>query len=90
VALSIERSPDGVSNWFEVGRASANVVSFIDGSVAANTTYYYRLRAFNSFGGGSYSQYSNVVSASTTASPGGSGDGLLGTYYANTTDIRTA
>ena len=79
--FSIERSPDGIVGWVEVGQASANAVSFTDNSVAANTTYYYRVRAFNSYGGGSYSDYSNVATATTTANPGGSGDGLLGTYY---------
>ena len=81
--FSIERSPDGIAGWTEVGQASANAVTFTDNSAAANTTYYYRVRAFNSFGGGSYSDYTNVATVTTTANPGGSGDGLLGTYYNN-------
>ena len=81
--FSVERSPDGNSGWTEIGQASANAQSFIDNSVSANSTYYYRVRAFNSFNGGSYSGYTNVASATATPFPTGTGDGLLASYYAN-------
>src|SRR5439155_12401273 len=44
--------------------------------------YYYRVRAYNSFSGGSYSAYSNIVSVTTPqAPPVGTGDGLAAAYY---------
>jgi fibronectin type 3 domain-containing protein len=80
--FSVERSTDVASGWTEVGQASANAVNFTDDSVSANVTYYYRVRGYNSFGGGSYSDYSEIVTAVATANPGGTGDGLLATYFA--------
>ncbi|MCA9235974.1 MAG: fibronectin type III domain-containing protein [Planctomycetales bacterium] len=43
---------------------SSNATSYQDASVAPSTTYFYRIRAYNSAG---YSAFSNVVSYTTTA-----------------------
>jgi fibronectin type 3 domain-containing protein len=78
----IERSLDGSSGWTQIGTASANATTFTDTTTLATTTFYYRVRAYNSFSGGSYSTYSNVVSVTTPqAPPVGTGDGLAAQYY---------
>ena len=79
----IERSLNGVDGWTQVGTSGVNDPQFNDGSVQASTTYFYRVRAFNSFNGGSYSDYTNIASAVTTPAPVGIGDGLLAVYYDN-------
>jgi len=77
----VERSADGTSGWVEIGTAGVNDPSFTDDTAQPNTTYYYRVRSYNSFQTGSYSDYTNVANATTSPNPTGSGDGLLGVYY---------
>jgi hypothetical protein len=79
--FKVERSPDGISNWVQIGTAGVNASSFSDTTVLPVTTYFYRVRANNILGD---SAYTNVASAKTDpAPPVGSGDGLLGTYFDN-------
>lgn len=60
----VERSLDGTTGWTPVGTMTGpNVTSFSDATVAADTTYYYRVKAHNSAGD---SAYSNTASAITT------------------------
>jgi hypothetical protein len=59
---SIERSANGTSGWTEISATGANVVSFSDTALSADTTYYYRVRAANAAG---YGAYSAVASATT-------------------------
>src|SRR3990167_4417078 len=54
--FDIERSLDG-ANWSALASVGSNVVSYSNGSLAASTTYHYRVRAKN---GGGVSGYSNV------------------------------
>jgi hypothetical protein len=61
VAFVIERSTDGVNFGF-VTTVAANVKSFTDNGLTANTTYYYRIKATNAVGD---SAYSNVVTTLT-------------------------
>ncbi len=65
----VERSPDGSTNWAQVGAPAANATSFSDTSVslAMNTTYYYRVRAASAALGASAN--SNVANATTAALP---------------------
>jgi lysophospholipase L1-like esterase/fibronectin type 3 domain-containing protein len=60
----VQRSVDGVSGWVQVGATGQNVVSFSDTGLAASTTYWYRVVAFNNSG---TSAPSAVVSATTPA-----------------------
>jgi len=63
--FAIERAPAAPSTTFvEVGRVAANVVTFVDSSVAPATTYQYRIRAFNAT---DFSAYSNIASGTTRA-----------------------
>lgn len=57
----IERGTDGV-NFTQIYGTSANVTNFNDTSVSANTTYYYRVRAWNGYGN---SGYTNTASTTT-------------------------
>jgi hypothetical protein len=61
----IERSTDNV-NFTEVGSVGANVMSFADTGLTAETTYYYRVRAFNLYNTLSFSVYTNTASATTS------------------------
>ncbi|NNE06783.1 MAG: M6 family metalloprotease domain-containing protein [Xanthomonadales bacterium] len=58
----LERSLDGVSGWTEVASLPANTESHSDTGLNDNTTYYYRVKAWNGVGD---SAYSNVASATT-------------------------
>jgi regulation of enolase protein 1 (concanavalin A-like superfamily)/fibronectin type 3 domain-containing protein len=64
--FKIERSTSNV-DFVQVGVADDDTTSYTDVSLAAGTTYYYRVRASNSAGD---SAYSNVASAKTQTSAG--------------------
>jgi hypothetical protein len=61
----VERSANGVTNWYMFTATSANVTTCSVTGLAANTTYYYRVRAEKVRVG--LSDYSNVASATTSA-----------------------
>jgi hypothetical protein len=67
----VERSTDG-SNFSQIATTAANVTSYADTGLAASTTYYYRVLAFNSSGD---SAYSNTDQATTN------GTGTATTMY---------
>jgi Tol biopolymer transport system component len=61
--FAIERCTSrGCSNFVEIGRVGANTTTYLDGTVAGNTQYSYRMRAFNT---GGVSTYTSVVSVKT-------------------------
>ena len=60
--FKIERSPDGSTNWTQVGTTAANVTVYQDAGLAPSTVYYYRVRAYNA---SATSAYSSVISART-------------------------
>ena len=65
----VERSPDGSTNWTQVGTPAANATSFNDttAGLTMGTAYYYRVRAVNTALG--QSGNSNVASAMISAVP---------------------
>ena len=63
--FAIERSPDGVSDWVQIGTVASNVTSYSDSGVVPESAYYYRVQAYNDLGA---SAYSNVAGAMTPTS----------------------
>jgi hypothetical protein len=62
--FKLERSRNGTT-FSQLARRGANVTTFSNTGLAASTTYYYRVYAYNA---GSNSAYSNVASATTLPS----------------------
>ena len=60
--FSVQRRPDGSSDWIEAGTTAANATTFADAGLKPSTTYHYRVQAFNSAGA---SDYSNETVATT-------------------------
>ena len=63
--FKLERSTDGVS-FAEVATLKANSITYSATGLAAATTYYFRVRAYD---GPNFSAYSNVASGTTTSAP---------------------
>jgi hypothetical protein len=64
--FTVERSDDGGSNWSSIGTTGTDVTTFSDNGLAAESTYYYRVSAYNGAGASAYSD-----EASATTDPGG-------------------
>ncbi len=67
--FAIERAPDAggaPGTWVQIATQGRDFVAYSDVGLTAGTTYWYRIRAFNSVG---YSPYSNVASATTLSIP---------------------
>ena len=79
--FKIERKLHSSTQWVEAAEASANVTTFTDTGLDSNTTYDYRIRAYNSYG---YSGYSNVASATTTMTAPEAPTGLAATVLSST------
>jgi fibronectin type 3 domain-containing protein len=60
--FDIEQSPNGTSNWTQI--ATAQGTSYSVGGLSANTTYYFRIRAFNPVGNSGYNT-NGPISATT-------------------------
>ncbi|MGD0649829.1 MAG: fibronectin type III domain-containing protein [Verrucomicrobiia bacterium] len=75
--FKIERAPDNSGTpgtWTQIATVSSNVTIYSDTGLSATTTYWYRVRAYNS---GGNSDYSNQASATTLDINGDAdGDGL--------------
>jgi len=68
--VKIERKTGAGGTYAQIATVGANVTSYGDTGLAAGTTYYYRVRAYNALGNSPYSNEANA----TTSSGGGSQD----------------
>jgi predicted ATPase len=59
--FAIERSLDGI-NFTQIATVGTNVRTYAATGLTAGTRYYFRVRAFNTYG---YSAYSNLASGTT-------------------------
>ena len=62
--FKVERATSSGGPWTQIGNVGPSAASFSDTSVAASTTYYYRVRATSAAGD---SGYSNTATATTPA-----------------------
>jgi phosphodiesterase/alkaline phosphatase D-like protein len=74
----IQRSTDGMT-FAQLATVAANITSFNDTGLTANTQYFYRVQATNANGG---SPFSNVASATTSAGVPAAPSNLLATAVA--------
>ncbi|MGI5882945.1 MAG: fibronectin type III domain-containing protein [Dethiobacteria bacterium] len=65
--FKLERKTSG-GNYAQIARLGVNVTTYTDTGLSANTTYYYRIRAYNSVGNSPYSAEA-TVSAGVPAAP---------------------
>ena len=66
--FKLERSGNGV-DFSEVATLGAGTTSFNDGGLSARTTYYYRVRAYNSAGNSGYSNTGSVTTPEVAPPP---------------------
>ncbi len=64
----IERSADGVS-FAEIRTVAANITTVADSGLAANTPFFYRVRAYNASGTSDYSMIGRANTAATAQTP---------------------
>ncbi len=69
----IERSPDSISGYVQIGSTATDVTTFADNGLSPATRYFYRVRAYNGIGNSAYTAVKGV----TTADSPSTGDGLI-------------
>ena len=83
----VERSTASASGFSQIASLGANVTTYSSTGLTASTTYYYRVRAYNSVGN---SAYSNTASATTPASGVPTAPSGLTATAASSTQINLA
>ncbi len=78
--FKIERKTGVAGTYAEIATAGANVTSFSNTGLTANSQYFYRVRAFNA---GGHSAYSNAANATTLLNPPAAPDSLTATAASN-------
>ncbi|MCK4788940.1 MAG: S8 family serine peptidase [Desulfobacteraceae bacterium] len=73
--FEIERGLDGV-DFAHIGTVGAGATSYSDTTVAENTTYYYRVRAYNTGGDSAYSEIDSSTTPFCSSEPPAAPTGL--------------
>lgn len=66
--FKVERSADGSTGWTQIGTNTAGDVTYTDTALTAETTYYYRVRAYNDNGDSDYTSTANGTTSAASAS----------------------
>ena len=67
--FKIERSPNGTSGWTQIATVGINATTYSNTGLTCNTTYYYRVRAYNAGGDSGYSNTANATTFSNVYLP---------------------
>jgi sugar lactone lactonase YvrE/fibronectin type 3 domain-containing protein len=59
--FKLERKTGGGGTYSQIATVGANVTTYSDAGLTVNTTYYYRVRAYNAAGDSSYSNEANAT-----------------------------
>ena len=78
----IERASASGGPYTQIGTADASATSYQDKSLAADTTYYYQVRAYNSNTNSTYSNEAFAKTSANMAVAGGGGGGGGGCFIA--------
>ncbi len=81
----IERSPDGVTNWTQIGTTATGVTTYNDMGLTPGSNWFYRVRAANATGDSGYSNVATAPAAGLPSAPTG-----LKTTLVSTTEIDLA
>jgi alpha-tubulin suppressor-like RCC1 family protein len=90
--FKIERSVSTNTNYTLLATVGADITSYSDtAGFAPGTTYYYRVRAYNSFGNSLYSNEANVIITGSPSSLNATviSSSQLNIYWADTADNET-
>ena len=89
IGIQVERLVSGGQKWSILGTAAANATIYSDLSASPNTTFSYRVRAYNGSGASEYSNLANATTPAgiTLAAAGGKEKGIAG---ADLTSSRAA
>ena len=75
--FKIERKTGSGGTYAQIATVGANVTSYSNTGLTASTTYYYRVRAYNSGGNSSYSSEANATTSAASGGGGGGGGGCF-------------
>ena len=94
----VQRKLDDSWIWIEVGATPANTTRFSDTGIEADTTYHYRVRAYNSIGSSNFSNEAEATTGkaspptltgfSPTRGPAGAKVTLTGTHLLGATAVK--
>jgi len=72
--FKIERKTGSEGAYTQIGTVGANVTSYSNTGLNESTTYYYRVRAYNTGGNSDYSNEASATTQSASSDDGGSSD----------------